>query len=112
MKFIDLTKIAHTKVHNDIDRLAIIQKGDLQSPIQTINKVTLLPGHSIKSHVHNDCEEIYLFTAGGGEMTIANKINVVNRATCVIVSPGEYHSVTNNNNHSLTFYSVRSLITT
>jgi len=54
MKLIDLKKLTPTKVHNNVNRLAIIKVGDLASGIQTVNKVTLLPSQSIESHVHVD----------------------------------------------------------
>lgn len=112
MKQIDLTKIIPTKVHNNIERYAIIKKGDLKSAIQTVNKVTLLPGQSIDSHVHPDCEEIYLFISGSGEMSINDKITAVNQDTCIVVCQGEYHSIASDKKQQLTFCSIRSLLST
>ena len=110
MKILNLNSIKTTLAHNEIKRKALVKVGDLQSKVQTVNYAWLEPGEYFSPHKHDDCEELYFFLEGKGEMKINDKTFEVKKNDFVVVEKGEWHSLKNLSSKKLFFFTVRILI--
>jgi len=110
MKKINIKSIKTTLAHGEIKRKALVRVGDLKSKVQTVNYAWLEPNESFSPHKHDDCEELYFFLEGKGEMKINDKIFEVKKNDFVVVELGEWHSLKNTSLKKLVFLTVRILI--
>ena len=110
MKIINIKNIKTTLAHKEIKRKALVKVGELKSKIQTVNYAWLEEGESFSPHKHNDCEELYFFLEGKGEMKIDDKIFTVKKNDFVVVEVGEWHSLKNTSSKKLIFLTTRILI--
>lgn len=110
MKKVSASELSTTLAHNQVPRKALIQVGDLQSKIQTINDAWLEPKKSFPPHKHDDCEEIYYFLEGEGEMKVAGQRFNVKTGDCVVVEEGEPHALKNTSFINLRFIAIRALL--
>ncbi len=110
MKIIKFDEIKETLAHNTVPRKPLIKVGDSKTKLQTVNDAYLEPGKGFEPHIHEDCEEVYYFLEGTGEMAInGNKIQVQS-GICVLVETGESHGLTNTGSIPLRFITVRILL--
>lgn len=93
--------------HNSIPRKSLIKVGDGKTKLQTVNDAHLEPGKGFSAHAHNDCEEVYYFLEGTGEMAIDDKIIPVNSGICLLVETGEAHGLKNTGPVPLRFITIR-----
>jgi len=107
MKKINIKDISLTFAHNQVPRKALIRVGDCRSKLQTVNDAYLEPGKSFDPHTHADCEEIYYFLEGDGEMNIDNKKFRVTSGDCILVEPEESHGLKNIGKQKLRFITIR-----
>jgi len=110
MRKINGDEIPVTFVHNNIKRKRIVSPGDLKSSIQTMNFAYLDPGETVEEHVHADCEEIFYIIEGAGSMTVDNTKITIGNNDCIIVSSNETHAISNTGGATLTYISIRALI--
>ena len=62
---------------------------------QSLAQATVSAGASTEAHYHRSSEEIYLFTAGAGRMTLAGEEGAVRAGDCVVIPPGAEHQLVN-----------------
>lgn len=110
MKFIHVNDLPEETIHGRLSVNRIISIGDSKTKLQTFNRAAL-PPHAITSrHKHNDCEEIFYFLKGSGEVTVGQEKIRVTPNDVVIVEPGEEHTIENTFSKNLTYLSLRILI--
>lgn len=109
MKIIKADEIKETLAHNSVPRKSLIKVGDSKTNLQTVNDAYLEPGKGFEPHVHSDCEEVYYFLDGNGEMVINERKIPVESGTCVLVEAGESHGLTNTGSVFLRFITIRIL---
>lgn len=107
MKLKSLKNIKTTFAHNEVPRKALLRVGETKTKIQTVNYAWLKPAQSFSPHKHNDCEELYFFLEGEGEMKIDNKTFSVKKGDFVVIEKGEWHSLRNNNKKKIVFLTIR-----
>jgi mannose-6-phosphate isomerase-like protein (cupin superfamily) len=88
----------------------IVSIGQSKTKLQTLNRAWLEPRASMEAHSHPDCEEIFYFLEGTGEMHIDKKIVSVSKDDVVIVDPGEIHGINNTSSNRLLYLSMRILL--
>lgn len=62
---------------------------------QSLAEATVPPGARTIAHLHRTSEELYLFTAGEGTMTLGGEERTVRAGDCVVIPPGEVHGLRN-----------------
>lgn len=110
MKIIKSEDIGETLAHNAVPRKLLIKVGDSKTKLQTVNEAYLEPGMGFEPHVHKDCEEVYYFLEGTGEMVINNNKIQVGKGLCILVEANESHGLTNTGGTRLRFITVRILL--
>lgn len=110
MIFKSVPNIPATKAHNSVNRKALIKVGEMHSQVQTMNYAWLNKGEGFTPHFHPDCEEIYYFLKGRGEMKIDEKTFKVKAMDVVVVGANEAHGLYNQQNYRLDFITIRILI--
>ena len=110
MKVIKGKDLKETMVHGGIIRKKLLSSVDVKSKLQTVNDAVLLPNKSFINDYHADCEEIYYFLEGTGEMKIDKKIFKVNTDDCIVIEPKETHSLKNISSINLRWISIRIMI--
>src|ERR1700722_4825932 len=96
MKLFHLKDIPKTIAHDNLTRQRFVASGDLQSKVQTVNYVELLPGESYTPHDHPDCEECFFVIEGEAEAVIAGERQITKKGDFIVVEPKETHVFTNN----------------
>jgi len=73
------------------------------SPARNLSlaEATVAPGEATRLHRHRRSEEIYLFSAGRGRMTLAGAEFAVATGDCVVIAPGTPHQLTNDGSEPL-----------
>lgn len=110
MKIIKAGEINETLAHGSVPRRSLIKVGDSKTKLQTINDAYLEPGVGFEPHVHKDCEEVYYFLEGTGEMVIDNNKIQVGKGVCILVEADESHGLTNTGGTRLRFITLRILL--
>ena len=110
MKLIHVAQLAEETVHETLVVKRIMSIGQSKTKLQTFNRVVLPPVKSTKPHRHNDCEEIYYFLDGHGEVTVGNKTVSVSKDDVVVVDPGEEHGIKNTSSKNFIYLSLRILL--
>lgn len=67
----------------------------------SLAEATVAPGEATRLHRHRRSEEIYLFSAGGGRMTLAGAEFAVRAGDCVVIAPGTPHRLVNDGDEPL-----------
>lgn len=62
---------------------------------QSLAEATVPPGRDTIEHYHRRTEEIYLFTAGAGQMRLGDEETAVRAGDCVVIPPGVRHKLWN-----------------
>ena len=84
---------------SEIRELAGIPAGN--SANQSLAQATVPPGASTEAHYHRASEEIYLFTAGAGQMKLGDEEAAVRAGDCVVIAPGTPHQLVNDGDEPL-----------
>jgi mannose-6-phosphate isomerase-like protein (cupin superfamily) len=111
MKFIHIQDLPKETTHEGtllVNR--IVSVGQSKTKLQTVNRATLPPGKSMAPHKHDDCEEIFYFLDGSGQVIAGGKTVPVSHDDVVIVEPGEDHKIKNTSFSNLVYLSVRILL--
>lgn len=103
----NIGKIDTSFAHNSVSRKALIKIGELKSKIQTVNYAWLEPGQFFDPHIHEDCEELYFFLEGKGEMLVNNKMFKIKKGDMAVIEAGEKHGLKNTKKSSLFFITIR-----
>jgi mannose-6-phosphate isomerase-like protein (cupin superfamily) len=78
---------------SEIRELAGVPTGNAAN--QSLAQAVVPPGAATEAHYHRASEEIYLFTAGAGKMTLAGEEAPVRAGDCVVIPPGAEHQLVN-----------------
>src|SRR5512133_4372280 len=62
---------------------------------QSLAEATVPVGGRTVAHYHGVAEELYFFTAGRGRMTLGDEEREVTAGDCVVIAPGQIHSLVN-----------------
>jgi mannose-6-phosphate isomerase-like protein (cupin superfamily) len=62
---------------------------------QSLAEATVPVGGRTITHYHRRAEELYLFTAGRGRMTLGAEQRDVGAGDCVVIPPGDVHALVN-----------------
>jgi mannose-6-phosphate isomerase-like protein (cupin superfamily) len=62
---------------------------------QSLAEATVPVGGRTIAHYHRAAEELYFFTAGRGRMTLGDEERDVAAGDCVVIPPGEVHTLVN-----------------
>jgi mannose-6-phosphate isomerase-like protein (cupin superfamily) len=84
---------------SEIRELAGVPTGNAAN--QSLAQATVPPGASTEAHYHKASEEIYLFTAGSGRMTLGDEAAAVRAGDCVVIPPGTEHQLVNDGREPL-----------
>ncbi len=94
MKFINLKDIPLVPVSHDpqILKQVIIYTGVIPR-LNKFSKAIIRKGQTVSPHSHDNMYEILFFLTGRGELLVdGNKLGVSSNQ-CVIIEPGEVHSI-------------------
>lgn len=94
----------HGDVYRDTEVYSVIDNLKLDKLV--LSQITLHKGQETRGHFHNDCEEVYFFQFGEGEMHIDEEFVLVAAGTIVLVPDGKFHRVVNTGNSDLVFHTV------
>lgn len=67
----------------------------------SLAEATVAPGAATRLHRHRRSEEIYLFSAGRGRMTLGDDQFAVRAGDCVVIAPGTPHRLVNDGGEPL-----------
>ena len=109
MKKVTFDEVEETIVHKSVRRRKLIT-GRMNDAVQSFNDAYLEPGKSFSSHKHSDCEEIFYFLEGAGQMTIDKNTFPVRMGDYVTINKNETHSLKNNYSSSLRWIAIRILL--
>jgi mannose-6-phosphate isomerase-like protein (cupin superfamily) len=68
---------------------------------QSLAEATVPVGGRTIAHYHRAAEELYFFTAGRGRMTLGDDERDVAAGDCVVIPPGEIHTLVNTGDEPL-----------
>ena len=96
MRLINRSQIPDTGVSHDpmIRKKVFIEKGRIPK-LTNFSQSIIRPGQHCPSHHHPDMWEVYLVESGNGKMIINGKEVLLCEGDCLIVDPGEDHSMQN-----------------
>ncbi len=96
MKHVSLQDLPAQPVsHNpEILKRVMIGSGEVDH-LTNFSQATLGPGQGTTPHFHATMHEIYLVERGFGRLSIDGRVVNLAAGVCVVVEPGEEHSVTN-----------------
>ena len=100
MELINCSQIPETGVSHDssIRKRVLIENGRIPK-LTNFSQSTIKPGQHCPAHTHPDMWEVYLVEAGQGIMVLNGQQINLQPGDCLIVEPGEEHSM---QNHSAT----------
>ncbi len=76
---------------SSIRELVGIPSGNAKN--QSLAEAVVPPGQQTIAHLHHLSEEIYLFTAGSGQMRLGEDERPVRAGDCVVIPPGVAHKL-------------------
>jgi len=96
MRLINRSQIPDTGVSHDplISKKVFIENGRIPK-LTNFSQSRIKPGQYCPSHQHPDMWEVYLVESGKGEMILDGKEVPLSEGDCLIVDPGEDHSMQN-----------------
>jgi quercetin dioxygenase-like cupin family protein len=96
MKIISLADLPSEGVsHNpEIRKQVLLRRGDVPH-LTNLSQARLAPGQSVRSHTHADLYEIFNVLSGTGTTTIDGLEHRIETGDCLLVEPGEAHTISN-----------------
>ena len=112
MRLVNRSDISDTGVSHDpeIRKKVFIAKGRIPK-LTNFTQSIIRPGQSCPAHVHPDMWEVYLVEAGEGRMVLNGEEIMLREGDCLIVDPGEEHSMQNSSPSSdllLTYFGIEN----
>lgn len=89
-----------------VQMLEIFSKEEMKGKCRLFNQITLEPGCSIGSHVHDGEEEIYYILSGNGTVDDNGTLKDIGPGDALKTGGGESHSITNTGVDPLVFMAV------
>ncbi|NLO99737.1 MAG: cupin domain-containing protein [Clostridiaceae bacterium] len=84
----------------------IFNPDEIKGKCRLFSQITLEPGCSIGSHVHDQEEEIYYILSGTGTVNDNGVVKNVGPGDAIKTGDGESHSISNNGDVPLVFLAV------
>lgn len=84
----------------------IFNPDEIKGKCRLFSQITLEPGCSIGSHVHDQEEEIYYILSGTGTVNDNGVVKNVGPGDAIKAGDGESHSISNNGDVPLVFLAV------
>ncbi len=81
--------------HNPAIRKRVLLDQDAIPHLNQFAEACVPAGEQVGAHVHEDLYEVFLVTAGSGEMRIDDQRITLAPGCCITVEPGETHAITN-----------------
>jgi mannose-6-phosphate isomerase-like protein (cupin superfamily) len=102
MKFISIDDLPDEGVsHNpEIRKKVILRRGDV-AHVTTLSQARLTPGQAVSLHTHRDLYEVFNVLSGTGATIIDGRQHRVEAGSCVVVEPGEAHTISNDGSTDL-----------
>ncbi|NLE24026.1 MAG: cupin domain-containing protein [Clostridiaceae bacterium] len=92
--------------NGDVKMQSIFDADEMMGKCRLFSQITLEPGCSIGSHVHDQEEEVYYILSGTGTVDDNGVLKNVGPGDAVKTGGGESHSITNNGDVPLVFMAV------
>jgi mannose-6-phosphate isomerase-like protein (cupin superfamily) len=110
MRLVNRSQIPETGVSHDLEirKKVFIGKGRIPK-LTNFTQSILKPGQSCPCHAHSDMWEVYLVESGEGRMVLNGEEIMLREGDCLIVDPGEEHSMQNcssSKNLLLTYFGI------
>ena len=95
MKLINLKDVPLTNVSHDpqILKQVMINTGMIPG-LTKFSKAVVPAGQSVSPHTHDSMYEILFFLTGRGELLVNGKKVEILSDQCIVIEPGEVHSIT------------------
>lgn len=96
--------------HNAAIRKRVMLRPDDIPQITNFSQASFPPGEIAGVHAHSDMYEVFLVTAGTGEMRVNGQPHSLTPGVCIAVEPGEHHEVINTGEQYLvlTYFGVKA----
>ncbi|HEY0079183.1 MAG TPA: cupin domain-containing protein [Pyrinomonadaceae bacterium] len=96
MKIISLADLTEEGVsHNpEIRKKVLLRRGEV-AHLTNLSQARLAPGQSVSPHTHADLYEIFNVLSGTGTTVIDGVEHRIETGSCIVVEPGEAHTITN-----------------
>lgn len=69
--------------------------------VTTVAESVFPPGEQVGEHSHTDLHEFFIVRSGSGSIKVENDIHELAPGICVVVEPGEKHSLMNSGDDEL-----------
>lgn len=69
--------------------------------VTNFSQAVIPPNETVTTHHHQDMWEVFLVSEGEGSITINGTEHTLTKGTCVVVEPGEEHSLVNTGKSAL-----------
>jgi len=94
MKRVRLGDVAEEGVSHDpeVKKRVLLRNGTVPH-VTTFAQSRFLPGQAATEHAHADMYEIFLVESGTGVVRIDGEEFPLEPGTCVVIEPGEWHSM-------------------
>jgi mannose-6-phosphate isomerase-like protein (cupin superfamily) len=89
-----------------VQLLNIFNSDEFKGKCRMFSQVTLEPGCSIGTHMHDQEEEIYYILSGNGIADDNGQLREIGPGDAIKTGGGEFHSITNNGVEPLVFLAV------
>lgn len=94
MRKVSLQSLAAEPVSHDktISKHVFLRKGDVPH-LTNFSRAVLHPGQSVSEHCHDGMVEVFFVASGTGTMRINGANYPLAKGDCIVVEPGERHSL-------------------
>lgn len=101
MKFVQTQDLPPSRVSHGTEVLkrVLVGRQDGVPNLTQFATALLKPGQQASKHVHVDMHEVFFVKEGMGRMTVDEKVFSIQKDSCVVVYPGEYHEIVNPEDH-------------
>ena len=108
MKRINISKITPQPSQNESMSLQEVMglRAIIHYENYSIAKTILKPEARVTRHFHRASDEVYLITAGSGRMQVDENSFPLTTGDVILITPGEKHQVSTNENEELEFLAV------
>lgn len=89
-----------------VEIMHVFTQNELTGKCRMFAKVTLNPGCSIGTHVHDQEEEIYYILSGSGRADDNGEIKEIHTGDALLTGGGHHHSIENTGSEPLVFMAV------
>jgi mannose-6-phosphate isomerase-like protein (cupin superfamily) len=102
VKIRDLNQLPDQAVsHNPaVKKRVLLRCGEL-GPLTQLARSSFPPGETVSEHSHADMAEVFLVIRGEGTITVDEALHPLRSGVCVVVEPGEQHTLTNSGSEPL-----------